>query len=861
MTSAFQDVNLVSSWLEDGTNPVLSDVMLSEMYRLSTLINNLPGIAYRCNSDRQLTIEFVSEGSLDLMGYHPAELMGQSRQKYQNCVHSDDRDWLAAQLQTALEERQSYTLEYRLFDKAGQQKWVWEKGRGIYAPSGELLFIEGFIIDISDRREIEFAAKESQRQLDSLINAIPGIFFRTSSQADLSMIYISAGCEQLTGYTTQEILQDRSSSFNSLTHPQDLPQVLAKLEEVSHKPSSYVLEYRIITKYGQKKYVWEKGHSIFDEQGTFLGIEGFISDISELKRIEKALRVSEEKYRSIFENSLDGIFQTTPDGHYLSANPALAKIYGYDSPEELMRSLTDIEHQLYLVAERRAEFVRLLQENDFVANFQSQIYRKDGKIIWISENARAVRNDRGELLYYEGTVEDISEYKQAKEQLKWKAFYDSLTGLPNRAMFMEHLGNLLSYAQQHERSFALFFLDLDRFKLVNDSLGHLVGDELLVAIAQRLQQCLRENDLVARLGGDEFIILLPDIHSLEQATHVAERIKGSFRSPFQLKQHQVFAGVSIGILLIDQMVDPNLTAEDLLRDADTALYQAKNVSKGDYQVFTPAMHQKAVTLLQWETDLKQAIAYQQFQLYYQPIVVLETGHLSGFEVLLRWQHPEHGLITPSEFIGIAEDTGLIVPIGDWILETACQQLVEWQKVAIEDYKNLTISINLSVKQLQIPGLVEKIDSILVQTGLAGQYLRLEITETCYLNDEASIKKTLQKLRDRHIKICIDDFGKGYSSLSYLHQFPIDILKIDSCFVGEINQDSPQGKIARAMFRLAQDLGLEPIAEGVETAQQIQDLLQLDCCLGQGYYFSHPLPTDAIAILLHKKNDFFPKTLS
>lgn len=726
MKSACQDINLVSCGLENDTHQVLSDLMISETYRLSTLINNLPGMAYRCTSDRLLTIEFVSEGSLELIGYHPAALMGQSLEEYHHWVHHEDRPWLRNQLQTALAEHQPYTMEYRLFDKTGQQKWVWEKGRGIYAPSGELLLIEGFI-----------------------------------------------------------------------------------------------------------------------------------TDISELKRIEEALRVSEEKYRSIFENSLDGIFQTTPDGHYLSANPALAQIYGYDSPEELMRSLTDIEHQLYLVPERRAEFIRLLQEQDFVANFQSQIYRKDGQIIWISENARAVRNQEGELLYYEGTVEDISEYTHAKEQLKWKAFYDSLTGLPNRAMFMEHLGNLLR-SQEHQRHFALFFLDLDRFKLVNDSLGHLVGDELLVAIAKRLQHCLREDDLVARLGGDEFIILLPDIHSLEQATQVAERIKGSFSSPFQLKQHQVFAGVSIGILLMDQMLDANLTPEDLLRDADTALYQAKNVSKGDYQIFNPAMHQKAVTLLQWETDLKQAIADGQFQLYYQPIVLLETGHLSGFEVLLRWQHPEYGLITPSEFIGITEDTGLIVPIGDWILENACQQLVEWQKITDKNYPDLSISINLSVKQLQIPDLVEKIDKVLVKTGLAGQYLHLEITETCYLSDEESIKKTLQKLRDRQIKICIDDFGKGYSSLSYLHQFPIDILKIDSCFVGEINQNSPQGKIARAMFRLAQDLGLEPIAEGVETVEQIESLFQLDCRLGQGYYFSPPLPTEAIANLLQQHNDCFPR---
>jgi diguanylate cyclase (GGDEF)-like protein/PAS domain S-box-containing protein len=534
------------------------------------------------------------------------------------------------------------------------------------------------------------------------------------------MRYISRGCEQLTGYSSDEMLNNPFYGFNNITHAEDLPKVLANLQKVRNTPDFYVLEYRIFTKQGQEKWVWEKGHSIFDEGGNFLGIEGFITEISELKRIEEALRISEAKYRSIFENSLDGIFQTTPDGHYLSANLALAKIYGYESPTELMECLTDIEHQLYIVPYRRSEFARLLQENDFVSSFQSQIYRKDGKVIWISENARAVRNEQGGLLYYEGTVEDISDYKQAKEELQWKAFYDTLTGLPNRAMFMEYLGEILQEAKQYHQSFALFFLDLDRFKLVNDSLGHMVGDQLLVAIAERLKNCLRDQDLIARLGGDEFIILLPNIGSLEQATQVADRIKKSFRSPFQLKQNQVFAGVSIGILFIDEKINEALTAEDLMRDADTALYQAKNVSKGGYQIFNPIMHQKAVDLLQWETDLRQAIAHQEFRLHYQPIVKLETGELLGFEALLRWQHPHKGLVFPREFMAITEETGLIIPIGFWILEEACRQLSEWKKTANKGYENLTINVNLSVKQLKISDLLEKNRYYFRKNGIRGK---------------------------------------------------------------------------------------------------------------------------------------------
>jgi diguanylate cyclase (GGDEF)-like protein/PAS domain S-box-containing protein len=743
MASIYQDVDSVIRLLKEEIEQPYPNEMLSEIYQVSTLINSLPGIAYRCKCDAQLTIEFMSEGSIALIGCHPSELIGKSRQIYHQSVFHEDQVLLNEQIQNALNQSQPYDLEYRLITPEGQQKWVWEKGTGIYSSSGELLFIEGFITDISDRHSTELAAKESQRQLDSFMNAIPGIFFRTSHEEGFPMRYISRGCEQLTGYSSDEMLNNPFYGFNNITHVEDLPKVLGNLQKVRNTPDFYVLEYRILTKQGQEKWVWEKGHSIFDEGGNFLGIEGFITEISELKRIEEALRISEAKYRSIFENSLDGIFQTTPDGHYLSANLALAKIYGYESPTELMASLTDIEHQLYIVPYRRSEFARLLQKNDFVSSFQSQIYRKDGKVIWISENARAVRNEQGELLYYEGTVEDISDYKQAKEELQWKAFYDTLTGLPNRAMFMEYLGEILQEAKQYHQSFALFFLDLDRFKLVNDSLGHMVGDQLLVAIAERLKNCLRDQDLIARLGGDEFIILLPNIGSLEQATQVADRIKKSFRSPFQLKQNQVFAGVSIGILFIDEKINEALTAEDLMRDADTALYQAKNVSKGGYQIFNPIMHQKAVDLLQWETDLRQAIAHQEFRLHYQPIVKLKTGELLGFEALLRWQHPQKGLVFPREFMTIAEETGLIIPIGFWILEEACRQLSEWKKTANKEHEHLTINVNLSVKQLKISDLLEKIDIILEQTELEGKYLRLEITESCYLNDENSINELLK----------------------------------------------------------------------------------------------------------------------
>lgn len=443
-------------------------------------------------------------------------------------------------------------------------------------------------------------------------------------------------------------------------------------------------------------------------------------------------------------------------------------------------------------------------------------------------------------------MQEIAERKRVQAQLLEMALHDALTGLPNRALFMDLLEQELEQSiAEPNYQFAVLFLDCDRFKVINDSLGHVVGDELLIAIAHQLGLCLEDSDILARLGGDEFAILLPKLDDKARAIQVATAILNEFSQPFRLRRRDVFTSVSIGVVFGN---DTYQKPEHVLRDADTAMYQAKAFGKARYQVFDTEMHNAALQLLQLETDLRQAIEQQEFVLHYQPIVDLNIGKITGLEALLRWQHPQRGLISPEKFIPIAEETGLIVPIGEWVLKEACQQLYVWQQQNIVD-RTFTMSINLSVRQVTQLGFINWIDCVLASTQIDPQNLELEITESVIMNDSSSVSTVLQELRKRNIALSIDDFGTGYSSLSYLHSFPIDTLKIDRSFVQRLDQDSNDLGLIPAITSIARTLQMSVIAEGIETEQQLMHLRNLNCDFGQGYLFSRPIPSTKTAELL------------
>jgi diguanylate cyclase (GGDEF)-like protein/PAS domain S-box-containing protein len=588
---------------------------------------------------------------------------------------------------------------------------------------------------------------------------------------------------------------------------------------------------------------------LYANDGSQVGNLICVTDITERKWLEEYLRLLESVV--VNANEMVMISQAEPTEDPLNLriiyiNDAFLKVTGHRAGDVIGKTAHLLVGPTTSQVELNQVRTSLLKDESVKAELE--FYRKDGTPFWADINTVPIRNEHGQVTHFVSVMREATERKQAEEQLRRNAFHDALTGLPNRLMFMERLHQTVALSQQKPGYlFAVLFLDLDRFKVINDSLGHLIGDQLLVAIARRLEGCLHRGDMVSRLGGDEFTILLEDIHDVSEATLVADRIHSELAKPFSLTGQEVFTSVSIGIALSTTDIE---RPDDLLRGADIAMYRAKAQGKSCHEVFDTEMHTHVVSLLQLENDLRRAVERQEFILHYQPIVSLSSGKIAGFEALVRWIHPEQGLIAPTKFIPLAEETGLIVPLGQWVLREACRQLRQWQ-IQFPQYAPLNISVNLSSRQFSQTGLLESIADTLAETGLSPSALKLEITESAIMeNTEAALAMLLQ-IKEMGIQLSVDDFGTGYSSLGYLYRFPMDVLKIDQSFVSRVDVDGEKLELVRTITTLAWNLGMDVVAEGVETTKQLAQLKALKCEYGQGYLFSKPLaPADMEAFLSH-----------
>ncbi|MBI4804117.1 MAG: EAL domain-containing protein [Desulfovibrio sp.] len=558
--------------------------------------------------------------------------------------------------------------------------------------------------------------------------------------------------------------------------------------------------------------------------------------------------IAETKYRSIFENAIEGIFQVNPEGKVVSANPAMARILGYKTPQELMDGVDNFCSQLCEDASKREKFFRVLEDHGSVQAFEVQTSRQDGQALWASVNAHLVTGKTAENVHFEGTLEDISDHKRFEEQLLHQSLHDALTGLPNRALFSDRLSQAISRTSRNNSFFALLYLDVDRFKVINDSLGHAAGDQFLLKLAERLRGCTREADTLARLGGDEFAVISEQVRTLSGATMVAERILDEMRKPFTIDGREIYSTVSIGIICCGGFCG---TAEEVLRDADLTMYRAKSNGKARYEVFDNALHEQTIQLLTMETELRSALTRNEFELHYQPIVDVISGEVVSLEALLRWKHPERGYIPPLEFIPMAEENGLIIPLGWWVLEEACRQLAALQ-ARFPRPNPLSMSVNISAKQFSQADLSQKLQTLLSQSKIIPGTLELEITESVIMERGEAATDKLEEFKALGLKLFIDDFGTGYSSLSYLHRFPIDMLKIDRSFISEIDATGGHVEIVRAIVGLGLNLGMGLIAEGVETEAQLAVIRTLGCQLAQGYFFSKPCSAADIEAYIAKQ---------
>lgn len=822
--------------------PAVSARSLSELpfkdVQYKNFIEHLPVLFYAVEVSFPYTPLYVSP-AFSRFGY-PIEDWLNDPEIWVRVIHPEDRPRVFNETKLSTQSGEAVDYEYRIVGSNGMVHWVRDRGCLITDDAGQLICREGVILETTPQKYAEEQLKQGEERFRNIFeNASDAIYVHDLSGRFLSL---NKAAERVFGLSSQEAVK---TNFLQLVTAEHHSAMQARLEHsFRNKGGESAYEIECNTKDG-RRITLEVNSSTISKGGEVVAIQGIARDITERKRIEDAIRESGEKYRQLGEGLLHQIWTADSEGSLDYVNRRTLEFFNKTNeemlgegwmavvhPDDLPSCLTAFEHSFKTGEALEAEF---------------RLRRHDGQYRWHVARATAGLDADGNVTKWFGTNTDIHEQKESEEKLNYYAKHDPLTDLPNRVEFMNHLNQAIARAEENpEGRFAVLFLDLDRFKVINDSLGHVVGDQLLINVASRLKNALRPGDVVARLGGDEFTILLNRTGTSDDVLNIVERIQTKIAAPLTIGNYEVFTTASVGVIISD---DVKRTADNYLRDADAAMYRAKEGGKARYEIFDRAMHVRNLNLLQLETDLRHAVERKEFEVLYQPIVDLSDGTVSEFEALIRWSHPMHGMISPNEFVGVAEETGSIIQIGGWILEESLRQTAEWQR-GFGD--KLSISVNLSAKQLMHPALISQVEDILTETGLDPRQLKLEVTESTVMEHSERSLAVLNELDRMGIHLSTDDFGTGYSSLSYLQRFPFDRLKIDRSFIDRLGVDKKSDAIVKTILMLGQNLGIQVVAEGIESEGQLRHLQKLGCRLGQGYFFSKPVEKD-LATKILKKN--------
>ena len=805
-----------------------------ERYR--KILDEMAEAYYELDLDGNYT--FVNDALCRHMGYTKDELIGVNARSHISKEDVDNVSKAFTNIYTT--GKPAREIPYAFIRKDGTTGFAENTGSPLLNQKGAIIGFRGIVQDTTERRQTEAALRQSEEKHRNIIENIQDGYFEVD--LDGNFTFFNEAMREIHGYPKEELM---GMNHRQSADKENAKKVFKAFNEIYKTGiTGSIFDYEIIRKDGTRRQVEVSASLQKDASGKPIGFRGISRDITERKKMEETIRQSEERYRTILDEMEDGYFELDLAGNFTFANEADCRLLGYPK-EELIGS--NFRSQ---IAKEEFDTVYGAFSNIYITGkpqrgISYKAIRKDGSTGYAEVAGFPLRNQKGEIIGFRGIGRDITARKLTEEKIQYMATHDSLTGLPNRLMFSQLLNHAIQSANRYKRQIAVLFLDLDRFKNINDTMGHEAGDLLLKEIATRLKQTLRAVDVVSRLGGDEFVVLIDEVSNTNHVATVAHKILTSIINPLTIMGQECRITASIGISIYPKDAEDDQT---LMKNADMAMYLAKEEGKNNYQFYADDIQSKSLEHQSIETNLRLALERNEFSLHYQAKVDFKTNAITGVEALLRWQNPSLGSVTPTQFIPVAEETGLIVSIGRWVMRTACAQNVAWQQQGLPP---ICMAVNLSLRQLTDDNLIDDIRMALHDSGMAPNLLELEITESMVMHNPARMISILAKIKSVGVRLAIDDFGTGYASLAQIKHFPVDTLKVDRSFIRNIPQDAEDKAITEAIIAMGKTLSLRVVAEGVETLEQMNFLKDHSCDDMQGYYFSKPIVPEQFADLLRK----------